>query len=97
MPCVKELLSTTVDYSHERILSHSFRASVPTILAKRGFGREAIANTGRWSSEEYNRYCKSGRGNQLSTQRDIANCLAQEADKEPREILVYEDPMEDAV
>ena len=39
---LKALLRDTFDYGNERICSHSFRAGVPSILAKNGFSPEVI-------------------------------------------------------
>ena len=42
------------------IRSHSFRAGVPSQLARLGVSSEVIKGVGRWSSDAYKSYCKLG-------------------------------------
>ena len=71
--------------------SFSFRAGVPTVLARHGFSKETIQAQGRWSSSAFELYCKQGRGTRLKIQQEVAECLAREASQPVREILVEEE------
>ena len=43
------------------VRSHSFRAGVPSELAKRGATKEQVMGVGRWTSSAWKSYCKLGR------------------------------------
>ena len=61
---LQSLLKDELCYD-EKVLSHSFRAGIPSILARRGFSKDVILNSGRWTSDAYQVYCKEGRGMQV--------------------------------
>ena len=88
---IRTLLKSTFDYRDQRILSHSFRAGVPTVLARNGFSKEVIKAQGRWSSSAYRAYTKEGRGTRLKNQLEVAECLATEAMEPVEEILVEDE------
>ena len=69
---LKKILSDVIDYSNERILSHSFRSGMATTLARAGYPVEDIQLMGRWSSDAYAAYVKSGRAARFATVRDIS-------------------------
>ena len=56
---LRKLLSPHIKYG--RISSHSFRAGLSSLMAKKGFPESEIKAVGRWSSEAFIRYIKSGR------------------------------------
>ena len=88
---IRLLLKSTFNYLDQRILSHSFKAGVPTVLAKNGFSKDVIKAQGRWSSSAYQAYTKEGRGTRLKTQLEVAECLATEALEPVEEILVEDE------
>ena len=56
---LKKLLSPYIKYG--KISGHSFRAGLATLMAAKGFKEEDIRGIGRWTSEAWLRYVKSGR------------------------------------
>ena len=45
----------------KRILSHSFRSGIPTLMARAGYSDGEIQRQGRWRSSAFLAYCKLGR------------------------------------
>ena len=45
---LKKLLSPYLDYDHGRILSHSFRAGLATMMAQCGYTDAEIMTTGKY-------------------------------------------------
>ena len=45
----------------KRILSHSFRSGIPTLMARAGYQYSEIQRQGRWRSSAFLAYCKLGR------------------------------------
>ena len=72
---LKELLGQYVDYEEKKLLSHSFRAGFASMMAEAGYKDEEIMRQGRWHSQAFMAYCKTGRGSRLKEQRDIARKL----------------------
>ena len=58
---LKMLLEPHVDYKKGKFTSHSFRAGVATMLARKGFDDEAIKEAGRWHGPAFERYIKTPR------------------------------------
>ena len=56
---LKMLLGPHIKYG--RILGHSFRAGLASLMAKKGFSQDEIKGIGRWTSEAFMKYIKSGR------------------------------------
>ena len=61
----------------KRILSHSFRSGVPTLMARAGYSDAEIQRQGRWRSSAFLAYCKLGRAarwrDQLKLSKRISN------------------------
>ena len=56
---LKRLLSPYIKYG--KVSGHSFRAGLATLMAAKGFREEDIRGIGRWTSEAWLKYVKSGR------------------------------------
>ena len=61
----KALLSYPGYPSNIGVTSHCFRAGVTTMLGQMGAPAELIKSVGRWSSEAWQTYCRSGRSVRL--------------------------------
>ena len=72
---LKEMLGKYVNYDKHKFLSHSFRAGLASMMASAGYEDAIIMRQERWHSQAFNTYCKTGRGNRLREQRDIARTL----------------------
>ena len=72
---LKGLLGKYLNYDEGRFLSHSFRAGFASMMAAAGYPDEVIMRQGRWHSEAFKSYCKTGRGSRLREQRDLARRL----------------------
>ena len=57
---LRKLLGKHLDYKKGKILSHSFRSGLATMMAKNGYSDDEIMRTGRWSSSAFLAYCKLG-------------------------------------
>ena len=55
-----------------KILSHSFRRGLATMMAKNGYSDEEIMRTGRWSSSAFLTYCKLGRVKRMAVAQEMA-------------------------
>ena len=73
---LKSLLGQYLDYGKGQYLSHSFRSGVASMMAEAGYSDEVIMRQGRWHSQAFLRYCKTGRGSRLREQRALAQSLA---------------------
>ena len=69
---LKSLLGVHIDYDQKKFLSHSFRAGFASMMAEAGFRDEEIMRQGRWNSDAFKAYCKTGRGGRLREQRELA-------------------------
>ena len=54
----------------KRILSHSFRAGIPTLMARAGYSDSEIQRQGRWRSSAFLVYCKLGRASNYHSHRE---------------------------
>ena len=72
---LKLLLGKYVNYDKNKFLSHSFRAGMASMMALAGYGDEEIMRQGRWNSQAFKLYCKTGRGVRLREQRELARSL----------------------
>ena len=61
-----------MDYKKGKILSHSFRAGLATMMAKSGYSDEEVMRTGRWSSTAFLSYCKLGRVRRMAIAQEMA-------------------------
>ena len=68
---LKKLLGAYIDYDEKKFLSHSFRAGFASMMAAAGYSDEEIMRQGRWYSDAFLFYCKTGRGSRLREQRDL--------------------------
>ena len=78
---LKRLLGVYINYDHKKFLSHSFRAGYASMMAAAGYTDAEIMRQGRWHSEAFKAYCKTGRGSRLKEQRDLARRLANQCDR----------------
>ena len=69
---LKSLLQKHLDYNKNKILAHSFRAGLATIMAKNGFTDNEIMRIGRWNSAAFLCYVKLNRVKRMGIARDIA-------------------------
>ena len=60
----------------KRILSHSFRSGIPTLMARAGYQDDEIQRQGRWRSPAFLDYCKLGRAARWKDQLILAKCIA---------------------
>ena len=58
------------------VTSHCFRAGVTTMLGQMGADPELIKSVGRWSSESWRVYCRSGRSTRLEDHLMIHGMVA---------------------
>ena len=72
---LKLLLGKYVNYEKNKFLSHSFRAGMASMMALAGYSDEEIMRQGRWHSQAFKLYCKTGRSTRLREQRDLARTL----------------------
>ena len=54
------------------IRSHSFRAGIPTLMARAGYPDNEIQRQGRWRSNAFVKYCHLGRHNRWKDQLELA-------------------------
>ena len=73
---LKNLLGKYIDYSKGKITTHSFRSGFASFMAEAGYKDEEIMRQGRWHSEAFKVYCKTGRGSRMREQRDLARKIA---------------------
>ena len=69
---LKQLLSPHIDYTKNKISSHSFRVGMATMLGQIGFTDEEIQAMGRWSSRAFEDYIKSHRTKRAAMARKLA-------------------------
>ena len=72
---LKHITSDITDSSGKVIRSHSFRAGVPSQLARLGATSEQIQGVGRWSSDAYKSYCKLGMTRRMNLSDEISKGL----------------------
>ena len=72
---LKQLLGKYVNYDKNKFLSHSFRAGLASMMASSGYEDSIIMRQGRWNSQAFKIYCKTGRGTRLKEQRDLARTI----------------------
>ena len=70
---LKSLLKGATKYSDGFISTHSFRAGIVSVMSRLGYQEEEIKRQGRWSSDAYKAYCKTGRASRLNEQYTLAN------------------------
>ena len=61
----------------KRILSHSFRAGIPTLMARAGYSDAEIQRQGRWRSSAFLAYCKLGRASRWKDQLALTKSISQ--------------------
>ena len=70
---LRKLLAKHLDYKKGKILSHSFRSGLATMMAKNGYSDDEIMRTGRWSSSAFLAYCKLGRVKRMAVAQEMAS------------------------
>ena len=66
---LKSLLSKHLDYNKNKILAHSFRAGLATLMAKNNYSDSEIMRIGRWNSQAFLLYVKLDRVKRMKTSR----------------------------
>ena len=72
---LKSLLGKFINYDEKKFLSHSFRSGFASMMAEAGYSDAEIMRQGRWHSQAFLAYCKTGRGSRMREQRDLARKL----------------------
>ena len=73
---LKNLLGKHLNYNEGKFLSHRYRSGFDSMMAAAGYIDEEIMRQGRWHSDAFRAYCKTGRGSRLKEQQDLARNLA---------------------
>ena len=69
---LKSLLKDSIKYSDGFVSTHSFRAGIVSVMSRLGYQDEEIKRQGRWSSDAFKAYCKTGRASRLNEQWTLA-------------------------
>ena len=72
---LRSLLSKHINYNKRKILSHSFRAGLATVMAKNGYSDSEIMRVGRWNSNAFLCYVKLNRLKRMQISREIIRQL----------------------
>ena len=70
------LTANIVKPNGKRILSHSFRSGIPTLMARAGYQDHEIQKLGRWRSTAFLAYCKLGRASRWKDQLTLAKRIS---------------------
>ena len=70
------LTANIVKPNGKRILSHSFRSGIPTLMARAGYQDHEIKRQGRWRSTAFLAYCKLGRASRWKDQLTLAKPIS---------------------
>ena len=73
---LKRLTSNIKKPGGKRILSHSFRSGIPTLMARAGYQDHEIQRQGRWRSSAFLSYCKLGRASRWKDQLDLSKRIS---------------------
>ena len=73
---LRKILGKHLLYKKGKILSHSFRAGLATMMAQLGYSDEEIMRTGRWNSTAFLAYCKLGRVKRMAVAQEMAARLS---------------------
>ena len=57
-------------------MSHSFRAGIPTLMARAGYSDSEIQRQGRWRSSAFLVYCKLGRASRWKDQLTLTQRIS---------------------
>ena len=72
---LKSLLGKHLDYNKHKILAHSFRAGLATVMAQNGYSDSEIMRIGRWHSSSFLAYIKLERVKRMAISREIIKTL----------------------
>jgi hypothetical protein len=72
---LKQLTADITDSTGQVVRSHSFRAGVPSTLARLGASAEQIKGVGRWNSDAWKVYCRLGRTRRMNMVDEICRGL----------------------
>lgn len=72
---LKSLLGKHLDYNKHKILAHSFRAGLATVMAQNGYSDCEIMRIGRWHSSAFLAYVKLERVKRMAISREITKRL----------------------
>ena len=64
-----------MDYNKHKILAHSFRAGLATVMAQNGYSDSEIMRIGRWHSSSFLAYIKLERVKRMAISREIIKTL----------------------
>ena len=73
---LKALMRDSVSYEDGFVSTHSFRGGMVSVMYRLGYTEEQIKLQGRWASDAYKSYCKSGRAARLQDQWSLANKIS---------------------
>ena len=76
---LKALMKDSVSYEDGFVSTHSFRGGMVSVMYRLGYTEEQIKIQGRWASDAFKHYCKSGRAARLQDQWSLANKISQSA------------------
>ena len=91
---IRWLLRNDVHYGSLQVLSHSFRAGLVSVLARLGISEEKIKVIGRWKSNAWKLYAKSGRMVRWTEMRHLADLVLENSSKVTPVELVGEEECE---
>ena len=72
---LRSLLAKHIDYNKRKILAHSFRAGLATVMAKNGYSDSEIMRIGRWNSHAFLCYVKLNRLKRMQISKEIVRRL----------------------
>ena len=73
---IKALMQDSVRYEEGYISTHSFRGGMVSVMYRLGYSEEQIKIQGRWASDAFKHYCKSGRAARLKDQWNLATDIS---------------------
>ena len=73
---LKALMKDSVSYEDGFVSTHSFRGGMVSVMYRLGYTEEQIKIQGRWASDAFKHYCKSGRAARLQDQWSLANKIS---------------------
>ena len=91
---LKWLLRNDIHYEQLQVLTHSFRAGLVTALAKMGVSEEKIKVIGRWRSNAWKNYAKSGRAVRWEEMRMLSGLVTSDSTHSSITGIVIEDGVE---
>ena len=72
---LRSLLEKHINYNKRKILAHSFRAGLATVMAKNGYSDSEIMRIGCWNSNAFLCYVKLNRLKRMQISTEIVRRL----------------------